>query len=156
MSVLMWEKPKQVTSKEDWKENQADGAVPGTWAPNMSREDQMRWKAKVVGATLGFPQVEIRRNGMVIVLSKKGYKYNGYDFRQTLEFFEKRREYEAKYKDSLGDPNVVHIASSGAQCFSPAEFAEFQQAIAEGLARLDELESGPAAKVEQPKKKARK
>lgn len=139
MSVLMWEKPKQVISKEEWKGNQADGAPPGTWMSNMSHADSMRWKAKIIGAKLGFPQVELRRNGMVVILSKRGYKYNGYDCRQTSEFFAKRAEYEAKYKESLGEPNVVHIASSGAQCMDLKEYEEFQQALKEGWEALEDL-----------------
>jgi len=129
MSVLMWEKPKQIISKEEWKGNQADSAPPGTFMPNMSREDSMRWKAKIVGATLGFPQVELRRNGMVVILSKKGYKYNGYDFRGTPE----------RIKKADRKQRVVHIASSGAQCFSLEEYEEFQQALKEGWEALEAL-----------------
>lgn len=139
MAVLMWEKPKQVISKEEWKGNQADGAPPGTWMSNMSHEDSMRWKAKVVGATLGFPQVELRRNGMVVILSKRGYKYNGYDCRQTPEALAEYAEKKKKYgwKDELD--SVVHIASSGAQSMSFREYEEFQQALKEGWEALEGL-----------------
>lgn len=125
MSVLMWEKPKQIMSKEERDSYQADGAPPGTWMPNMSREDSMRWKAKIVGKTLGFPQVELRRNGMVIILSKKGYKYNGYDTRQS-----KGKEHKTK---------VVHIASSGSQAMNMQEYEEFMQALKEGWEALEAL-----------------
>lgn len=72
--ILTWEKPEQTMSKEDWANNhQACGAPPGTYVPNMSKEAQLQWKAKY-RAKLG--QVEIRRDGLVIVVSLYGYKYN--------------------------------------------------------------------------------
>lgn len=139
MSVLMWEKPKQVISKEEWKGNQADGAPPGTWMFNMSHKDSMRWKAKIVGKTLGFPQVELRRNGMVVILSKRGYKYNGYDTRQTPE---KLAEYAANKKQYGWDndlDDVVHIASSGSQAMNMKEYLDFMEALREGWEALEAL-----------------
>lgn len=129
MAVLMWEKPKRVMSKETWTSIQADGAPPGTYCSNMSPEDQMRWKAKLVGVTLGFPQVEIRRNGLVVIVSSRGYKYNGYDCRQTEK------------NPGADDRNVVHLASSGSQSFTLEELEEFISAIREAQAKLKELEA---------------
>jgi hypothetical protein len=140
MSVLMWEKPKPIMSKEERASYQADGAPPGTWMPNMSREDEMRWKAKFVGKTTGFPQVELRRNGMVVILSKRGYKYQRYDCRQTPEnladYAEKKKQY--KWDDELD--NVVHIASSGSQAMNMQEYQDFTNALKEGWEALEELD----------------
>ena len=111
MTVLMWEKPKQVLSKADWAANQADSAPPGTFVPNMSEEDRMRWKAKLVGIKTGFPQVEIRRDSTVIIVSLRGYKYKNYDTRQTPRRSRKQRR-------AGGVPNLT-LPKVGQQCISP-------------------------------------
>ena len=61
MGVVMWDKPKQVISKEEWKNISADSAPPGVYTSNMSDEDAATWKGKIVGAKLGCPQVELRK-----------------------------------------------------------------------------------------------
>ena len=140
MSVLMWEKPKQVMSKEERASYQADGAPPGTWMSNMSHEDSMRWKAKIVGKTTGCPQVELRRNGMVIILSKRGFKYKDYDCRRTPENV---AEFEQKKKQGGWDfefDNVVHIASSSSQTMNMQEYLDFMEALKEGWEALEALE----------------
>jgi hypothetical protein len=82
MSVLTWEKPKKLKSSEEHAADySADGAPPGVYVPNMSAEDQAKWKAKVVGANTGYPQVEIRKNGFVLIISSRGYKYKNYNTR---------------------------------------------------------------------------
>lgn len=59
MSILSWEKPPRRTSVENWKSISADGAPPGVYSPNMSQEDRLKWKAKLVGKKGGIKQVEI-------------------------------------------------------------------------------------------------
>lgn len=126
MSVLMWDKPKRVMSSEEREDRySADGAPPGTYVPNMSTADKARWKAKLVGKKVGFPQVELRKDGMVIVLSLKGYKYKHYDLRQT--------------KGARRWP-TVHIALSGPMQLTLEELDELKLAIDEGMQFLRDLE----------------
>lgn len=84
MSVLMWDKPKKRLSTKDWKEAYGfDDGPAGGYQPNMSLEDQQRWKAKITGTKLGFPQVEIRKSFksvdavqmLIIVNLGDGYTY---------------------------------------------------------------------------------
>lgn len=123
MSVLMWEKPEQAVSKESWKSRSADSAPPGAYTSNMSVEDLRRWKACVKGHTKGYPQVELRRDGMVIVLSTDGYKYKSYDTRGIVDD-----------EDNMG--GHVHIVCSGPVMLSLAEYDELQTALYEGWRAL--------------------
>jgi len=57
--ILLWEKPKRKMPVEEWKKISADSAPPGVYTPNMSDEDKMRWKAKLIkGDKL---RVEVRK-----------------------------------------------------------------------------------------------
>jgi hypothetical protein len=142
MSVLSWDKPEKVLSVDEWKSNHADGAYPGTWCPNMSPEDSKKWKAKLVGNTLGFPQVEIRRDGLVVIISTKGYKYKHYNTRQTPENIAKWKEGEKLYGQSTDDyKKTVHIASSGPQSFTIDELQELKAAMDEAIEFLNNLTS---------------
>ena len=136
----MWDKPKQVVSKEEWASNQADSAPPGTFMPNMSEADRMRWKAKLVGTTKGFPQVELRRDSTVIILSLKGYKYKYYDTRQSPENIEKARKYDRKTDPSTWA--TIRIASAGPMALTFDEYKEMQAAVNEGLGMLRDLAEG--------------
>lgn len=138
MSVLMWDKPKRVMSKEDWAENQADGAPPGTYVPNMSEKDRMRWKAKLVGQKTGFPQVELRRDSTVVILSLKGYKYKYYDTRRSEENLANTRKYDKKA--TYDKWPLIHIASAGPMAMSFEDLDDFKKAIDEGIEFLRNLE----------------
>jgi hypothetical protein len=60
--VLMWEKPEKIMSIEKWKNISADNAPPGVYVPNMSKEDMLKWKAKLISGKRGaVPRVEIRK-----------------------------------------------------------------------------------------------
>ena len=83
--ILMWDKPKKAQSTADWKNSYGFEAGPaGGYMPNMSQDDEERWKAKLTGVKSGFPQVEIRKstlNGtlmLIIVNLGAGYNYKYY------------------------------------------------------------------------------
>ena len=62
MTVLYWQTPKRRTPVADWKkDNVFDGGPPGGYLPNMSDEDMLKWKAKLVGVSTSTPAVEIRK-----------------------------------------------------------------------------------------------
>lgn len=131
MAVLMWEKPEPVMSKEERASYQADGEPPGTFISNMSDVDNMRWKAKLVGVRTGYPQVELRRDHAVVVLSLCGYKYKNHDCRWTPENVKRAT-------DRGRDLPNVYMSFNG-HSFTLDEFAELQQAIEEGFERLREI-----------------
>ena len=133
-NVLCWEKPKKVMSKEEWAGNQADSAPPGTYMPNMSDEDRAKWKAKLVGQKVGFPQVEIRKDSTVIIVSLTGYKYKHYDTRRSQENLTKARKYDKNA--SFADWPVIHFASAGPMQMTYQELDELQAAISEALGFL--------------------
>ena len=133
-TVLYWDKPKKVMTKEEWAGNQADGAPPGTFTPNMSDEDRAKWKAKLVGQKTGFPQVEIRKDSTVIIVSLNGYKYRHYDTRRTPENLAKARRFDRDA--SFADWPVVHFASAGPMQLTYQELDELQSAIQEALGVL--------------------
>lgn len=126
MTILSWDKPAQVVSKEEWASNQADSAPPGTYVPNMSEEDVRRWKAKRVGFKAGHPQIEIRKDTTVIVVSLHGgYKYRHY----------------GRTTGSWPGPSTeginLHIATAGPIQWTWQEWTECQEAIAEAKAVLE-------------------
>jgi hypothetical protein len=60
MTILSWEQPKRASDPEAHAARyQSDTGIRGTYVPNMSAEDQARWKAKLIGGP--DPRVEIRR-----------------------------------------------------------------------------------------------
>lgn len=125
MTILSWDKPEKVMSIEEWASWQADSAPPGTYVPNMSKEDVRRWKAKRVGFKAGHPQIEIRKDSTVIIVSLHGgYKYKGYS------------------ADRVGAYNTdninLHIATAGPIQWTWEEWAECQEAIKEAREALEQ------------------
>ena len=117
-SVLTWSKPPRIMSPEARASIRAAGAPPGVFAPNMSAADEMKWKAKLTGVRRKTgPQVEIRRNGMVVIVSLDGdhIVYKG--------------------RDEGGESNV-RISMCAPQHMTSEEFREFQEAVAEAADRL--------------------
>jgi hypothetical protein len=150
----MWDKPKQVISKEEWKNISADSAPPGVYTSNMSDEDAGRWKGKVVGATLGAPQIELRKvfsgsykqmpnerwgkgfcANVLVIVTTSGFKYKNVE-----------REESEDYN--------VYMSMNGGFAMTFEELAEMQQAIEEARQKLNELAAQPAAA--KPKKAKKK
>jgi uncharacterized protein YigE (DUF2233 family) len=120
--ILTFGKPKRAMSKEAHQSISADGAPPGVYVPNMSKVDAMKWKAKLVGQKTGRHQIEIRRDGVVIIVGgEKGYKYKWYDKRK---------------------PNMVHLATSGPMILTDTEFEQMVLAVSEASVILGMLDNG--------------
>lgn len=121
MSILTWEKPKQVLSKEEWKNSIGfDGGPYGGYESNMSIEDRQLWKAKLIKGK--FPRVEIRKtttNGVqiLIVVSNNGFPRSG-----SLERGSKEKN--------------IKISQNGASFFSLEEFEQLNLAIKEAFEEL--------------------
>ena len=86
MGIINWDKPKKIRgSKEHVDTHRSDSGIPGTFVPNMSDGDVKKWKGKIVGITTGSPQVEIRKNSMLIIVSLgAGYQYKFYTREKTI------------------------------------------------------------------------
>ena len=128
--ILFWDKPKPIMSKEERMDISADSAPPGVYVSNMSDEDRRKWKAKLVGHKSGHPQVEIRKDSTVIIVSLHGgyrYKYYGPD------------------KVGTGDTNGInlHIASAGPMQLTFEEFEEMKLAVEEAKEALRKTEVHP-------------
>lgn len=60
MPILDFEKPKKLRSTANHNdEYQSDSGIAGTYVPNMSEEDKLKWKARKIGGTV--PRVEVRK-----------------------------------------------------------------------------------------------
>lgn len=155
MAVLYWEKPAKSESVKNWKEGYGfeDGPTGG-YIPNMSSADQARWKAKISGTKLGFPQVEIRKTAgcqMTIIVSLgEGYNYKHY--RAIEERYEGKtpsspdlswwRGVTQAEIDERARPLKginVHMALNGPAQMTFAEMAELNEAVAEAKGALERL-----------------
>ena len=77
MSILSFEKPKKILSTEEHNERySSDTNIAGTYVPNMSQEDRLKWKAKKIGGPT--PRVEIRKTVMsaqvLLIVYKTGLR----------------------------------------------------------------------------------
>lgn len=126
--VLEWNKPKKAQPVEDWKTQSFDGGPDGGFIPNMDDEDRYKWKAKLTGQKLGFPQVEIRKSTqggeMVIIVNLgKGYNYKGY------------RAEPDRWSRSTANKHI-HIALNGPAIMTFEDFENMKLAIEEAKERL--------------------
>lgn len=162
MSILSWDKPKQKLTKKQWAEAAGfeDGPTGG-YVPNMSDEDNARWKAKVTGQKLGFPQVEIRKAAgpsqmTIIVNLGDGYNYKQYrvvnddwigktpaDFSSSHHYtklYDTQKKID-RYAFQSGSTRgqQVHIALNGPAQMSFDEARELHLVIEEAKAKLEEL-----------------
>lgn len=118
MTILNWAKPDKIMTTEERSKISADGAPPGVYVSNISNKDLVKWKAKITGQKKARPQVEIRRNYMVLIVSLgEGYNYKG-----------------------RGKAGVnVHLSTSGAQLFTFEEFNQMNKAVQEARNMLLKL-----------------
>jgi len=127
MGILSWDKPKKAMSTEQWKSISADGAPPGVYVPNMSREDDLKWKAKLTGQRRGSPQVEIRRGGMLIIVNLGGgYVYKYYKIEPD------------RWGGSTKGVNI-HVSMNGPQQMTFEVWDEMVQAVKEAREFLEAL-----------------
>ncbi len=158
MPVLMWDKPKKKMATEQWRESAGfDGGPSGGYQPNMDVADELRWKAKITGTKLGFPQVEIRKRAgdslmLVIVNLGAGYNYKsavaGYSTEEAQANI--ARGYNAgialahhALKQENTDGINLHISMNGPARMNFQDFADMQVAIEEARLALEELETAP-------------
>jgi len=139
MTIIMWDKPKHLISKEEWKNISADSA-PGVYTSNMSNEDRSRWKGKVVGVTLGRPQVELRKSfsGSFKKLPSDNDWTEGFGANVVIIVANKGFKYKRIKRDHSIDYNI-HMSMNGNIAMTYKEMEEMQMAIEEAKAKLDEV-----------------
>ena len=127
--ILSFKKLKKVTPTEEHNRNySSDCGVPGTYVPNMSGEDRVRWKAKLVGQRSKNYQIEIRTeepgaNLLVIV--------NG----------ESRVHSFPRSSRAGQKPHEVRISTNGPLTFPPELWGKLNQAVFEARAVLAHLDN---------------
>ncbi len=95
----------------------SDCGVPGTYVPNMSREDRAKWKGKITGTRRGKPQIEIRKDSFVTIVGLNGYKYKYYD---TTKF-------------------NIHVGASGPIVMTFEGWEEWRQVVEEAKEILENI-----------------
>jgi len=79
MGIINWDKPKKAMPTEAHNNHfSSDSGIAGTYVPNMSREDMIKWKGKKFIKTPN-PRIEIRKTflyttgaNVLIVVSESG------------------------------------------------------------------------------------
>jgi hypothetical protein len=89
MAILDFEKPKKIHStKEHNKMYSSDSGIDGTYVPNMSKEDTLKWKAKYI--TGEDERIEIHKTidgvQVVIIVYKKTRPVLKYDYKKKEEW----------------------------------------------------------------------
>ena len=115
--ILSLDKPAKILPTEEHNAfYSSDTNIAGTYVPNMSEDDQKKWKAKVIKRG-DDPRVEIRKT----VYGGKDPRFNGYA--QVLMIVRP-------------DGSVV-MSANGKICFAPQTFIEFKQAVDEARTLLE-------------------
>lgn len=119
-TILSFDEPKKaMTTEAHNKEYMSDCGVPGTFVPNMSKEDMEKWKAKYV--ELGDTRIEIRKtmNGvqLLIIVYKYPRVVDRYDYKN-------RDEWNKRH-------NSVVISMNGKLDMSWSDYYTMGQAIKE-------------------------
>lgn len=122
MPVLSFDKPEKVLSTEEWKKISADGAPPGVYRPNMSKDDMIRWKAKRINRNTENERIEIQ---------KTFYWNNGKSYPDHEGY-----SAQAKIVVQKKEPRIL-MSTNGKMAMSAVEVVEFQQAIQEALLILN-------------------
>lgn len=130
MSLINWNKPKKARSTEEHnKANSSDCGIAGTYASNMSQEDEESWKGKIVNKKTDHPHVELRKTFsdvqlLIIVATDNGYNYK----------YEKV-EPDDRWNNSTKGVNV-RMSMNGALQMTFSEMMEINIAIEEAYREL--------------------
>lgn len=133
MSILNWNKPVKVASSAEHIATEGfDGGPAGGYVPNMSEEDKLKWKAKLVGKTTNHPQVEIRKSFDRVQFTMIVSLGNGYTYKYYKPDVAPGNYYHTKGVN-------VHIAANGGVQMTFDQMSELQQAVQEAKEVLETL-----------------
>jgi hypothetical protein len=134
MPILEWNKPEKISTTQQWADNNGFEDGPrGGYVPNMAEEDKKKWKAKLVGKTTLFPQVEIRKslggvNMTIIVSLGRGYNY---------KFYKATGHENINGSGAKTEGVNVHIALNGGAQLTFEQMAEMGLAVKEAKEKLE-------------------
>jgi hypothetical protein len=152
--ILCWDKPAKRVTTAEWKEEYGfDGGPVGGFMPNMSEEDEAKWKAKLTGTKLGFPQVEIRKTlhgAQLLVIVNLGSGYNYKHYRALSERYHGKTPADFTYRITQAEIDryaerdstkgiQIHMAMNGPAQMSFQDIADLNQAVFEAKTYLESL-----------------
>lgn len=136
--ILSFEKPKKVRSTEEHNNLfSSDSGVAGTFVPNMSKEDQKKWKAKHISGN--DERIEIRKTlggaQVLIVVYKEAYhppypKYPDTEYTDSA-YHVNMAKYKEKQKEWYKRHEEIQISMNGKLNLTLVEYAELREAITE-------------------------
>jgi hypothetical protein len=138
LEILSFEKPKKVRSTEEHNGLfSSDPGVAGTFVPNMSKEDKLKWKAKHIGGN--DERIEIRKtlggSQVLIIVYKEPYHPPYPEYPETLytdsAYHVNMAKYKEKQKEWYKRHEDIAISMNGKVNITFEEYAEMREAITE-------------------------
>jgi len=126
--ILNFDKPQKLhTAEEHNKMYSSDSGIAGTYVPNMSKEDQNKWKAKRIGGA--DERIEIRKtiNGVQLLIVVYKHPYHPVQPKYPQNF--NRVEWNKRHED-------IQISMNGKLDMQYDEYLEMDTAIREALMLL--------------------
>jgi hypothetical protein len=115
MSILSFEKPKKARSTTEHNDTyQSDTNIAGTYVPNMSEEDRLKWKAKHIAGS--DPRVEIRKT----VVGREPNSQWGHSAQILI----------------IVRPSLVIMSANSRMIFDSETWKELSEAVAEAQEKL--------------------
>lgn len=112
--ILSFDKPAKIRPTEEHNNLYvADSAPPGTYVPNMSKEDMYRWKAKHIKGQ--DERIEIRKTIQGVQVLIIVYKH----------------AVEGNWREGIQGHETIQISSNGKMQLTLQDWSEMQQAIIE-------------------------
>jgi ribosome-associated translation inhibitor RaiA len=144
MGILMWDRPKKKMTKEEWASYGFEDGPTGGYQSNMSDSDKTRWKAKITGQKLGFPQVEIRKEAgsqmTIIVNLGDGYNYKSYRAEiENLSLYPASQQWYFVQRPHGTFGKQLHIALNGPAVMTLQDHEDMTQAISEARDHLNKM-----------------
>jgi hypothetical protein len=136
--ILSFEKPKKARSTEEHNELfSSDCGVAGTFVPNMSKEDQKKWKAKHISGK--DERIEIRKTlggaQVLIVVYKEAYHPPYPEYPETRytdsAYHVNMAKYKEKQKEWYKRHDDITLSMNGKVDMTFEEYAELREAITE-------------------------
>ena len=141
--MLDFEKPKKIRSTEEHnKKYSSDSGVAGTFVPNMSKEDELKWKAKHIQGDN--ERVEIRKtlggSNVLIIVYKNAYNPPypnypecGFNHPSYKNLYAKYQEEEREWRKSH---NNVQISTNGKMDLTWDDWYDLYEAVKEAFVLL--------------------
>ena len=142
--ILNFEKPKKVRSTEEHNNLfSSDCGVAGTFVPNMSKEDELKWKAKHIGGD--DERIEIRKTlggaQVLIIVYKEPYHPTYPHYPETRytdsSYHVNMAKYKERQKEWYKRHENIKISMNGKVDMTLEEYADLREAISEARLLLD-------------------